>query len=51
MQEVTLDLFLRGFTATTHNISVPETKREPKPTDFILLLFPTVNYLNYIGAR
>lgn len=50
MQEVMLDLFQRGFTATTHNISVPETKRETKPMDLIPLLFPTVNYLNYLGA-
>lgn len=40
----------RGFTATTHNISVPETKRETKPMEYILLSLPTVNYLNYIGA-
>lgn len=28
MQEVTLGLFLRGFTAATHSISIPETKLE-----------------------
>lgn len=29
-QEVTLDLFLRGFTTTNHNIGVPETKQGNK---------------------
>lgn len=50
MQEVTLDLFLRGFSATTHTISVPETMRESKLMYFILLLFSTVNYLNCTGT-
>lgn len=34
MQEVTLGLFLRGFTAATHSISVPETKLETKTHRF-----------------
>lgn len=34
MQEVTLGLFLRGFTAATHSISVPETKLETKTHHF-----------------
>lgn len=42
--------FHKGFRATTHNISVPETKQVTKPMEYILLSLPTVNYLNYIGA-
>lgn len=34
MQEVTLGLFLRGFTAATRSIGVPETKLETKAHRF-----------------